>query len=292
MRLNLKEIIDELDNLGAFLQRTTLDTNRKVMYINWAQEALQELIDSEVPDGAKLFTGRQTITLDGSGDGAGGYSLAPNCKNILYVEHSADQTAWARIAPMDVRDKQLQAYATESDLWPLDAYAKIHYTRRLSPLFYGDLANESASMTSAVLPSVPLYSATGGVETEDDAYNGATLVDLDNKQESEITDYDGSTRTATVSFSTNVESGTTVALRCDLLPEHHRVLVLNALDWIAPENRWVERHLAQQSDQMLSALHGRVKQELGYRRGDDERVEYSSHIAWYLWGGKIHFLKV
>lgn len=82
---------------------------------------------------------------------------------------------------------------------------RVWYTRRPSGLFYGVAAGGSS--TSIVFPAVP---TVGEVVQEDDWYNGMR-VHCDG-QVRRITDYVGSTRTATISPAWNVVPSSTSAM--------------------------------------------------------------------------------
>lgn len=289
MRFTLSQLLDEFTQLYGYMNRKGLTTSRKVMALNWAQEQIQDILESDIPDGDVLFVGRTTYTLDGTES----FALPPNANAIKYAEFSDDQDTWAQIWPLTTGDRALQGRHTESTLLSTGGFVRIWYPRRLSPLASFTAAS-GTSATQVVFPTPPTASAYGAFDPVDDAYNGATLVGLTGGAAGvtgEITDYDGASTTATVAMA-GATAGDTMEFRSDMDDRYQRVLLQVALTFVAPDDRVLDARAERAIARMATALHGRMRQHSPWMRGRDERREEGASVGYFLWGNTIRFVDV
>lgn len=140
----------------------------------------------------------------------------------------------------------------------------ILYIRRLPNLMYGTAT--SAAATNIIFPETP---DLGRVSNEDDYYNGATVKIISSTlgagQRVKITDYAGSTRTATVAWPTTPTGTIVYEIVCDIPEQYHEAVYLYAAILAGISDREdLSNHKGHHADlveQMVSGLVPRSSQE-------------------------------
>lgn len=205
----------------------------EMMYVSQAQDFIFDTISDLRPE---ILSHYFDLTLTGASSYYIPDSIPFDYEQILFIEDitSTDSpvrtspSSWfdrmeyfegdilTNSVPFSVRDNYIEfPYKTNS------ATMRVWYTRRPVPLHYGTVGTVGA--TTVVFPSV----STGGGELrlEDDYYNGMKIYSTG--QIRTISDYVGSTRTATIStaWTTNPTSNTSTYSLLSPLPERLHPLI-------------------------------------------------------------------
>ena len=236
-----KKIHGKSPQLDEAALTTEVDSKLTISaWIDWINDS-QQYHQNEVLQAAEDYFGSlQTISIV---SGTQEYDLQGNELQIRLIERT-DTDPERIIHPISINDRLLHEPGYSdlnifrlpqfSYLWanklgiapePTESgTAQILYIRRLADLMYGTAP--SATTTTIVFPETP---DLGRVSNEDDYYNGSTVRIISGTnagQRAVITDYVGSTRTATVaSWPGGTPAGTIVyEIVCDI-PEQYQSAV-------------------------------------------------------------------
>lgn len=204
----------------------------EMMYVSQAQDFIFDTISDLRPE---ILSNYFDLTLTGASSYYIPDSIPFDYEQILFIDDITSTNSPVRTSPsswfdrmeyfegdiltnsvpFSVRDNYIEfPYKTNN------ATMRVWYTRRPVPLHYGTVG--TVASTTVVLPATP----TGGeLRIEDDYYNGMKIYSTG--QIRTISDYVGSTRTATIStaWTTNPTSNTSEYSLLSPLPERLHPLI-------------------------------------------------------------------
>lgn len=190
MTPNLSSLLDDIKNDKAYSSETNITDARLVRIVNSVHQDLVKAIYEGNPHALTYYIEYTA---------AASATLPPLCRRIQYVEHrdtSADSWVFVHRINLQQRDG-----LNDSTQVPDEGTFRVNYNRVPASLSYGTAS--SATSTTLVLAETPTY---GETSLEDDYYNGCKIKIISGTTGTNcvatVTDYVGSTRTATVTFST------------------------------------------------------------------------------------------
>lgn len=187
---NLSSLIDDIKVEKAYASESGITDARLVRVINVTQNELAQAIYEGDPYAFSYYIEYSA---------AASATLPPTMRKLQHVEHRASSgDTWNRVPVMDVRAKD---GFNDTNQTPSAGTFRVNYSRIPAALSYGTAS--SATATTLVLAETPTY---GETSSEDDYYNGCTVKIISGTTGANCTaictDYVGSSRTMTITFST------------------------------------------------------------------------------------------
>ena len=206
MKPNLSTLIDDIKHEKGYSAEGDFTDNQLVRKINSVQYELAQIL---------FQTNPWWLTYYADISAAASAVLPPSFRKIQYVAwRQSSSDPWVKVDPTTIHDIEGKNDTTQV---ASTGTFRVFYSRVPAVLSYGTA--DSATSTTVVLAATPSY---GETSLENDYYNGATLeivsATAGSNQTAVITDYTGSTRTATVTFTTT-PTGTIVYNVVSDMPE-------------------------------------------------------------------------